>query len=248
MSVLYPSEISLNDLELGEKNDHVNGDFSRPIYHNGEALVIQLSNAIDLFGVLDYRNPNGQTQNAKFSTGICMSNSNPVTKHFVQLVENLEKMVIDEFAQPEWEFVSTIKSNRKGERHLRVKLPFKYNTMQFEMYNNKQKVYMDMQQLRMELVHGRSIDVILQLNPVWCSGKKFGISWKLCAVDFHTKQFRKQQTVNNSGYHSPKPRRKRARRRGRRNNSSPLKPKNLFPKTDSPKSDNPEPPASPQLV
>lgn len=214
MSVLYPAEICLHDLELGEKNDHVNGDFSRPIYHCGEPLVVQLSSCIDLFGVLDYHNPSGQAQSVKYSTGICLSSSNPVIKNFVRILESLESMVEDEFKQDGWEFVSTIKVNRKGEKHLRVKLPFKYNAMQFEIYNNKQKTWMDINKLKRELTHGRTIDVILQLNPVWNSGKKYGISWKLCAIDFQSKQFRRtfpQEYVKEE----PKPRR-RGRRKGKR--------------------------------
>lgn len=219
MSVLYPSEVSLNDLELGTSNDHIDGDFSVPIYHCGEPLVIQLSNCIDLFGVLGYRNPTGHSNTIRYSTGICMSNSNPTIRHFAQIVRELEKMVKHEFAQKDWTFISTIKANKKGEKHLRVKLPFKYNAMQFEVYNNKKRIFVDINVLKEALTHGRTIDVILQLNPVWCSGKKYGISWKMCAIDFQQKQFRQSFDHNEVIPRSPpdiKQEHKRAKRRGRK--------------------------------
>lgn len=248
MSVLYPAEISLNHLELGCKSEHLDGDFSRPILHQGEPLVVQLSNCTDLFGVLEYTNPTGRSRITKYSTGVCLSNNAPNIKHFLAVLQELERMVQDEFQRDGWEFISTIKENKKGEKHLRVKLPFRWNAMQFEIYNNKQKTWMNLNRLRQELTHGRIIDVILQLNPIWNSGKKYGISWKLCAIDFHGKEFRREQPQVAYTEEKPKPSRRRAKRKGKRKRRNSPPPTQITPPPPPPEDQStavPEVPSAP---
>ena len=223
MSVLFPSEVSLQEFDLGEHTAYDNGDWSQPLYHNGQELVVQLNGCRDLFGVLEYSNPTGQSRVQKFSTGVCMTNSNPSVKTFYMFTQELESMVRAEFGKPYLKFIPIIKENKKGEKHLRVKLPYKYNTIQFEIYVNGKKENWSIDKLKDNLVHGRLMNVILALNPVWNSGGKFGISYRLCAIDFTSKTFREgndyvmmSKAAKVDGPLRPPPKVKSKRRRKRR--------------------------------
>lgn len=190
MEVYYPNEIDTNELVYADRCVYDNGDWSQAIYYGGEELTLQLCNAKCLFGVLSYKNPQANNLSPpKYSTGVCLDQLNSSVQSFKTLCETIEDIVAD-YYKGAGTFVSSIKVNKRGESHLRIKLPVRYEQPQFGIYYNSQKISATFEELKNELYHGREINIMLSLNPVWCSGSKFGVSWKLVAIEFLAKRFR----------------------------------------------------------
>lgn len=212
MDVFYPNEIDVSDLMYSKRIEYKNGDWSEPILYDHQPLTLQLMNVKCLFGILNYSNPQQSSQNKppKFSTAICLDQDNQSVRDMVEFITRIEGDIASFYRHKNLNFVSTIKTNKKKERHLRIKLPVRNKQLQFNVYCNKRKVSFDVYDLEQELFHGREINIMIQLNAVWCSGGKVGVSWKLVAIEFTNKQFRldppirrlKRQTAEPG---SPKP-------------------------------------------
>jgi hypothetical protein len=186
--VFFANEVNTDLIDFDEKNGYQNGDWSRPILYEGFELVVQLNDAKILFGILNYKNPQNPVRE-KVSTGICMEKKE--AQPFLHLVNELEKLVDQCFGGNGCEFISSVKRSRRGERHLRVKMPVGFGRAQFDVFHNAaKKQAMSVAELKEEFYHGREVNIMLALNPVWCSGFKFGVSWRLEAVEMTAPVFR----------------------------------------------------------
>lgn len=191
MSVYFSQEVSSNDIEFGAKVFFNGGrDWSRNVFYYNDVLTLQISSVKNLFGVVSYVNPQPYARGiSKYSTGFCLKPNNPYVASFVQLLGGLESNVRARFANC-GTFVSTVKVNARGEKHLRVKLPVRNNRLQFGVFYNGQKISATLEEFQSELYHGREVNVMLSLRSVWCSGGKYGLSWKLDSIEFTTRNFR----------------------------------------------------------
>jgi len=154
---------------------------------------VQLNNVKTLFGVMTYQSPtliNGKHPVAKFSTGICLCQDNEHITQFNQLNAKLEQLIQTKYQNSTHQFVSCAKKNLKGEVHLRVKLPTKGGFPQFDLIVDGVKSSPTKPELDRKLYHGRKANVLLKLNPLWSSGNKYGISWRLVTIELIKNEFR----------------------------------------------------------
>lgn len=181
MAVYFPSEINLTQISLGKETSYNKTDWSRLIHYGGGDLTIQLNEAKILFGLLSYSDP--QKARGKESTGICMDAKTKGTIEFREMCENLEKKMVTLYSKTNnHQFVSCLKTNKMKDTHLRVKVPFKYNSPKFAVFINRDKTLVKKEDMKTVIAHGMIADVLLCLNPLWSSGGKFGISWKLAGI------------------------------------------------------------------
>lgn len=193
---LFPHEVVLENLTQGNKYEYPNKDWSQPIYYNNTRLYVQINDAKTLFGVMSYNNPQAsQDAQTRFSTGMCLDQNNQQIKDFITLNTKIESMVKAMQTNTQSEFITTMKTNPKGEKHLRLKLPVRSGVPQFDVLIDKQRVNVDRPTLESKLHHGRVVNLIIGLNAVWHSGNKYGISWRVVAIEFSTTQFRTDTNV-----------------------------------------------------
>lgn len=181
-----PRDVIVEQLDYGVCNQHSPTDWSKSILYKGLPLIIKLEDMRCIFGVLDYMNPLHTTRNrrtTKYSTGLCLDYNSPDTKDFFTMLHHLEEAVRKDLNERDYHFISTIKTNSKGQSSLRVKLPVKNNHhLMFSVYINGIKQYLSVRDFKQQLYHGVIADVVISLGSFWCSGGKYGVSWHMKAI------------------------------------------------------------------
>lgn len=179
VSVYFPNNLIDSELTFGERKQHSHTEWSRTASVNDGICRVQVQKVKVLFGVMSYKDPNTKEDApARYSTAICMSEKGGDAEELKKIIEKFEDEVQKKYGQKDLKFLSTIKTNDKGLSHLRIKIP-----PTIQVYNEDSELTeMGINDLKKRCVHGIYVDMILQLNYVWCSGNKYGVSWKLYAI------------------------------------------------------------------
>ena len=190
MTVTRFNEVDFRKLVLSRSNFHNDG-FSSAFIYDGEPLCVQLPLTRCVFGLITYTNPQN-IMKRRVSTGLCMDGVSDLDKY----VHNFMTFV-DSFARTcsisgsVFEFVPCVKVNKRGQSHLRIKIPqCDRGDANIELYlNGKFIVNPSLVELTNWISHDRKIEVIIQLCPLWYSGSKCGVSWKLKCLKVDTVGF-----------------------------------------------------------
>lgn len=180
---------SMEDLSISKTvirgNDHYT-----PITYKGKHCQIETPKCLFMFGLTKYRNPDGKYDKYSIHLSlreICRDNENNVTK-FKYLLENLDLFAMqDRFDDPKLKYWSPIRPNHKQERKppvVRVKVPSDASRLKITMVNEEGKtVYYPLATEFEKVFHHRNeVRCILEINPIWYAGNKFGISYKLVKI------------------------------------------------------------------
>lgn len=191
-NVYFASEIDATKFGLGPVKHHNNNtDTSTPMLIGGRPIVVQMDDVKMLFGVMSYQTP--QAGHVRRSTAIC-AQADELPKDECDFLQKLEAWVKGNHGlldNPT--FYSTVKASANGESHIRVKIPGTRNERaNITLYVNEREYHKPaFETLATYLEHNTKASVIIELGDVWCSGGKFGVSWKLKSIAISTPLFRR---------------------------------------------------------
>jgi len=186
-----PKEIMgfMNDLKLN-KTVLRGQDHYTTITYKDRVVQIETPKCLFMFGLEKYRNPEGKYDKYSIHLSlreICRDAENNV-REFRYLLENLDLFAMgDKFDEPNLKYWSPIRPNHKQERKppvLRVKVPSDASRLKITMATEDGKVsyYPLVSEFEKIFHHRNEVKCILQINPVWYAGNKFGISYKLIKI------------------------------------------------------------------
>jgi hypothetical protein len=191
LTCFKPEDVDPHRILPGSVFDHPGGDWSKTLQYEGNELCIRINNARLIFGIVEYSNPSGQTQISKrYSTALCLDHLSHDTQRLGALILAIEEIAKQELDDKEFNFISTVKVNSKEESSVRIKVPIRNsNVLMFSVYINGTKQMITFDDLKKLIYHDMIVDVIVSLGALWCSGGKYGISWKLKAVGINEHNF-----------------------------------------------------------
>ena len=185
----FPFEIleSMEDLKVGQRESR-NNDFFFPVTYAGQRCRIQTPVLLVMFGLTSHNNPESEkAPTPKYSLHLSLKAVNEEIKIFNTL---LHKM--DEFAKEYrlgneiyWSSLRPAMDPKKSDL-LRLKIP---------LTNNKKKLIIDVidtkgrvhtlptiQHFKELVKHGCKAKCIIEVNPIWYAGKKYGISYRILKI------------------------------------------------------------------
>lgn len=180
MEVYLAPEVNLRQFDFGEtqmKNEH---DYCKVIRYRGKPFRLQTDWMTVTFGLMRYENQ--QVGMTNYSTALTFFDGDETER----MITDLETAVLEEVGEkePNKEFYSTIRPGKnKFKPHLRVKIKNSGKTLNLTVDCGGDTIINPTDfELDSLLTHGRRARCILHLNPLWVSGSRFGISWRLVRI------------------------------------------------------------------
>lgn len=182
----FPFEVleAMEELKVGGREAR-NNDFFFPVTFQGSRCRIQTPELLVMFGLTTHCNPDSGTNPIpKYSLHLSLK---PVNEDIVIFREWLAKM--DEFAmgyklgnEQYWSSVRPAQDAKKSDL-LRLKMPLTNNHKRLilDIIDTKGRIHtLPTIQTFKELVkHGCKVKCIIEVNPIWYAGKKYGISYRI---------------------------------------------------------------------
>lgn len=189
----FPHEIlsNLEYLKFGPKIER-ESDYFYPVTFRGKTCHIQTPKCLYMFGLNKYRNPGGKFDKYSIHLSlreICREapNNNNVT-NFRNLLENIDLFAQqDNFEDPKWKYWSALRPNHKSDRKpptLRIKVPSDAKRLKITIVkeDGKECYYPLASEFEEMFKHRNEVRCIIEVNPIWYAGSKFGISYKLIKI------------------------------------------------------------------
>lgn len=182
---LLPFEVleSMEDFKVGNRHAR-NGDFYFPVTFQDHRCNIQTPTLYVMFGLSCHKNPGETIQ--KWSIHFSLK---PITDEVVVFHKMLDAM--DQFAQEyklveDAEYCSSIRlveDKTKKSDLLRCKIPTTANgnKLIIDVIDENGKVWAlpTIAQFQKLIKHHTKVRCIIEVNPVWYAGKKYGITYRI---------------------------------------------------------------------
>lgn len=184
-SALFPDEFDYNVLNLGNRIRHNdNDDWSADLLYDGIPLQIQTPYMHNVFGLSSYTNSNNKTS---YSLSFEMRTDVQELADFKEFIGNLEQWIKEKLEKTDdvkdCEFFSSIRPSKKS--HLpdtfRVKLKVRKDKFDVKYFKNRLNEPWKIDD-KTKIQHRDRVRLVLELMPIWCAGKRYGISWKAVTI------------------------------------------------------------------
>lgn len=179
----YAQEVlqSKTDLKRGERIDQNLVDYSYPIFFKNQKLRIQTPPIQLMFPISKYKNPGSNI--TKYSTHLSLRNEDIQTKQFIALLKFIDQWALEQIPLPPERYYSPIRYNHANPQLppvLRLKIANVEDSLLLDIYKNHEEILEPSVSEATEIMkHRTTIIGIIELNPIWIAGQKFGVSYKL---------------------------------------------------------------------
>lgn len=178
--VYFPEQVNANEIQTVEKKGRGKKAWSIPLTYYGQPLNVQIERSKLVFGLSKYKNPG--KEEVRYSIQFSMEGE--ANKNMLSLIVDVDDIGKSSHEGEGLEYFSALRTNYNKPEFppfLRVKVDSDGDKLIMDMYDENDKEYNNPSiALCEELIeHGREAIAIIQLNPIWCVGGKFGVSWKL---------------------------------------------------------------------
>lgn len=209
-TVLLPEEIlsdidHLKILNTIKINEH---DYCNPIVLKGSKVYMQTPILKSMFGLYPYHTP-GQVRR-KWSIHVSLTNQNDAQNMFLQTLQAIDVWAEKQCTPEDCKFHSPIRYNYKNTNLppvFRIKIN---NTLQYEDYLNcdifqNGEIITDpaVDEFSALVTHNTLVRCVLELNPIWCAGKKYGTSYRLVQIELPSPSAKSM--FRTSDIYKPKP-------------------------------------------
>jgi hypothetical protein len=196
--ISLPGNVDVSKITYGTPKALDNGGKMIYLYHDKKPLVIQIPSMMAPYGVSKWENDKGGPDKYNLDVAFTRMEENPVIKEFFDLMQNLDKKLVDDglansanwFKKKmssrdvvEAIYTPLVKHARDKETGeitdkypptVRFQLPFRDGKFQCEVYNNKRE------QININDVDMKRANVtaIVQCTGIWVAGGKYGCTFK----------------------------------------------------------------------
>ena len=203
-ATLFAHEIELDKFVWGDLIRKNENDVCIPLQYDQGPLRIQTPWMKNVFGIQSYSNPGSTT--TKYSISLNLKPVNDEVKAFDNAIRNLESEIqASDLGFKSSEFFSSIRAGKPGfPDHIRIKIPANKDTLKMKLFigtEDKRQDEEDTKPLHKRKInpvplttakefikHGKVMRLVIELNPIWSAGGKYGISWKVIRVQVPTPQ------------------------------------------------------------
>ena len=180
---LFPKEITdhFNLFTIAPAIYTSNCSYYHPMLYDGMRLRIQTPILHVPFNIQTYRNPGSQIE--KYSLHVSLQCLKPEQKDFKEFLQKVDTMVMSMVPLPPETYFSCIRYNYANPTLppvMRIKIPADENVLLIDVFNEGDTISgPTVEQLKGILAGECSVKCVIEMNPVWVAGGKFGISYKL---------------------------------------------------------------------
>lgn len=191
--VYFPNEITanINNLTVGKIHQYQNTDYSLNIKYLNKKIKIQTPVTKAMFGLSSYCHPGSHIP--KYNIDLLLSMDNEEQRSFVEFVKSMDQYVLNLpiFKDTKQKYSSPIRYSYRNPNLtpvLRVKINDNGEKLLMELFNDSgdqptEIVQPTIEEVRNLITHGTNVRCIIEINPVWHAGNKFGISYKLLQIE-----------------------------------------------------------------
>lgn len=187
-NVLFADEVDMTKFSILEKVRRGNDSWSAKLIYDGSPLHIQTPPLRVTFDLKGYKyDPNDDKQ--KYSINVTLDPNIDGVQTLVNLINTIDNTVIntfrDDFKNKEVTFISSVKTSKNTKYYpsLRCKMVSNKNRFKCEIKLNGESVATKIKDIVNVLIKGSLITLVLQLNPVWHTENKYGVSWQAIVID-----------------------------------------------------------------
>lgn len=189
---MYANEIYFNKFNLKAKVFRGDSQWSAEINYDDKPLIIQTPVVTSAYDLKGYKYANKSQE--KFNINVLFDSTIEGTDELMNVIKELDKMTNQSVKEDEgdrekkYKFKPSLIQPKK-ENHLpRLKCKLVSNSwkFKFEAYVNENPIKPTIKQMKKLIKRGTKMELNIKLNPIWCSGTEYGISWQIVGMNIIT--------------------------------------------------------------
>ncbi len=173
----------IDSIQIGTRVQQSPTDYYYPIYSFNTKIRVQTPIMQIMFALQSYRNPGNN--DLKYSLHLSLKQTDPATVCFRNMLEKIDEVAKSNISLPPETYYSCIRFNHANPTLppvMRIKIQNSIpDCLAFDLYDPQwgETIHPTIRYATECLKHKSNVVCILEINPIWIAGNKFGVSYKL---------------------------------------------------------------------